>query len=395
MFGIFRFVLAIFVVIAHILQPPGLSIIGGYAVYGFFILSGYLMTLVMNRRYGFTPGGIEKFLLNRFLRIYPTYWLSLIFSIVLLAIYIPSELQKYHSLPVLLSSIFVFGLAKGGFFSLSDMLLAPPAWTLEIELTFYIFIALGLGKKKLAVPWLLFTLFGIFLVKIYNAIASQFTHQNYGFSYGSLPYASLAFVAGSFIFHYQEKIVNFLAKIEQRLQLNKAIIITAFGVIFLANLLLGERLPKGCSFPINAIVMALMIAVLATIDPNPSTNRSAIDRTFGRVRKPLYLMQSQFDLIVSQRLPGAQIKQAQIDAKSPHNSMSVDKILGGISYPIYLMHPQFAFLISKWWPELSTKGWELFCGSLPLIILGSLFVHLAIERPIENLRNSVKKSTVR
>jgi peptidoglycan/LPS O-acetylase OafA/YrhL len=52
------------------LHPGGILAIGGYAVFGFYILSGYLMTLIMQKNYGYSRGGVARYAVNRFLRIY-------------------------------------------------------------------------------------------------------------------------------------------------------------------------------------------------------------------------------------------------------------------------------------------------------------------------------------
>lgn len=354
MFGIFRFILAIFVVVAHIAKPAyGLSIIGSFAVYGFFILSGYLMTLVTNKRYGFTADGIKKFLLNRFLRIYPTYWLSILISIVLLIIYGQSDLQQFNdkikypdSWYDILSNIFIFGLARTGFFELPDTILSPPAWALEIELTFYIAIGLGLGKRKFAVPWLIFTCGSIVLARVGCAILSKINHQAYGFSYGSLLYASLAFVAGSLFFHYQEKIIYYVDLLKRRLYLKTSLALIFINGLFFTNAILASTVTRSFAFVLNTILMILALMFLGEI----KSGKDNILTTF-------------------------------------------DKILGGISYPIYLLHYQIAFLVSKYLPNVQEKGWPLFCWSLPFIILGSLLIHLTFEKQIENLRSSVRTST--
>lgn len=354
MFGIFRFILSILVVIAHIGKPHnGLGIVGSFAVYGFFILSGYLMTLVMNKRYEFTAGGIKKFLLNRFLRIYPTYWLSVLISIILLVTYGQPELQQFNekiqypdSWYDILSNILIFGLARTGFFELSDTILSPPAWALEIELTFYIAIGLGLGKRKFALPWLYTTFASIFVARIGCIIFSKITHQPYGFSYGSLLYASLAFVSGSLIFHYQERIICQIDLLKSRFHLTTSTALSIISIIFLANVVLSNTVTKTIAFPLNTILMILTLMFLLRVESIKNKNLS-----------------------------------------------NFDKIIGGISYPIYLLHYQIAFLVSKYLPNVHNKGWPLFFYSLPFIILVSLLIHLTFEKPIENLRSLVRKST--
>ncbi|MFT5239279.1 MAG: peptidoglycan/LPS O-acetylase OafA/YrhL [Candidatus Promineifilaceae bacterium] len=77
MFGTYRALLAFMVVALHL---GGVPIIGPYAVFGFYILSGYLMTTIMHTRYGYSPVGFLQYAVNRALRIYPAYWVSLIDS---------------------------------------------------------------------------------------------------------------------------------------------------------------------------------------------------------------------------------------------------------------------------------------------------------------------------
>jgi peptidoglycan/LPS O-acetylase OafA/YrhL len=83
----------------------------------------------------------------------------------------------------------------------------------------------------------------------------------------------------------------------------------------------------------------------------------------------------------------------RVESIKNKNLSNFDKIIGGISYPIYLLHYQIAFLVSKYLPSVHNKGWPLFFYSLPFIILVSLLIHLTFEKPIENLRSLVRKST--
>jgi peptidoglycan/LPS O-acetylase OafA/YrhL len=68
LFGIFRFTLALNVMIFHVMA---IKVIGPYAVYSFFILSGFLMTTIMKNTYGYTVSGFKSYAYNRLLRIFP------------------------------------------------------------------------------------------------------------------------------------------------------------------------------------------------------------------------------------------------------------------------------------------------------------------------------------
>lgn len=346
MFGFFRFVLAILVVAAHIWQPAnGLSIIGGYAVYGFFILSGYLMTLVTNQNYGFTNIGVKRFLTNRFLRIYPTYWISIIFTLLLLLIFGEFQLSQFNphlAFPSTFydyfANVFIFGLAKTGFFSLHSIILSPPAWALEIELTFYILIGLFLGKKKYLKPWLLSTFLLIIGLKIVFYIMSLYTKQAYGFSYGSLIYASLAFCLGAFIFHYKDKLLH----LKNRLPLPDLALILLLVTFWISSLLWVAPISSTAGFVMNTIVMFLLIICFA----------------------------------------GFQNKKIK----------RLDKKLGDLSYPMYLLHYQIAFLVSRLTLQQYGKGFELFIASFPVLLGVSWLIIIFFESPIAAIRDKVRKS---
>ena len=93
MFGAYRTLLALFVVFFHIGHLPYL---GSYAVFGFYVLSGYLMTLVMHTNYGYTLVGMTKYAVNRVLRIYPIYWLACLLSIFAIYLLGSGYAFKFH-----------------------------------------------------------------------------------------------------------------------------------------------------------------------------------------------------------------------------------------------------------------------------------------------------------
>ncbi|MGO9620575.1 MAG: methyltransferase domain-containing protein [Desulfobaccales bacterium] len=81
--GFFRLFLAMSVVLGHA-PLPGLSLFpdAQCAVILFFIISGFYMSLVINKKYSLEPNWRHRFYLNRFLRIYPVYYVVLLLSIL-------------------------------------------------------------------------------------------------------------------------------------------------------------------------------------------------------------------------------------------------------------------------------------------------------------------------
>jgi peptidoglycan/LPS O-acetylase OafA/YrhL len=79
--------------IEHLFYP---DILGRYAVFGFYILSGYLMTLIMHETYGFHKEGRIKFIMNRFLRLYPMYWVAALFTLVLIYFVGAGVVKEFH-----------------------------------------------------------------------------------------------------------------------------------------------------------------------------------------------------------------------------------------------------------------------------------------------------------
>jgi peptidoglycan/LPS O-acetylase OafA/YrhL len=84
--GIIRLLLALSVVISHSTAIFGFKLVGGpVAVQSFFMISGFYMALVINEKY-FTPAlsfktSYKLFITNRFLKLYPVYWVVLILTI--------------------------------------------------------------------------------------------------------------------------------------------------------------------------------------------------------------------------------------------------------------------------------------------------------------------------
>ena len=77
--GLFRTLLAVSVLVVHSGPILGVTLLNGdMAITLFFIVSGFLMSLILTEKYS----DIRLFYYNRLLRIFPPFWFSVLFTII-------------------------------------------------------------------------------------------------------------------------------------------------------------------------------------------------------------------------------------------------------------------------------------------------------------------------
>jgi len=147
MFGTFRYLLASMVVLTH-LWPAQTMWWGVYAVFCFYLVSGYLMTLVLDRTYPYTRDGMTRYAANRALRIYAPYVVVCLVALVLVY-YLPEAAKSANyklrwpiSARQWISAFLIFGQLG------SHHALVPPAWSLNIELVYYGLMAVVLSRHR-------------------------------------------------------------------------------------------------------------------------------------------------------------------------------------------------------------------------------------------------------
>ena len=186
MFGILRTLLAIVVLYSHL---GGLRGAGAFSVTIFFVLSGFLMTLVMHESYGFTRGGRKRFVINRLLRLYPTYFLFMFFSLGLVLLAGHEFAIKYHGAMMIPDSVLAWFSNTSMIFVAHpvtnfEVRLLPATWALTVELFFYALICLGISKTfARTMTWLVISV-------VFTLVAFTLKWQTYGtFAGASLPFA--------------------------------------------------------------------------------------------------------------------------------------------------------------------------------------------------------------
>jgi peptidoglycan/LPS O-acetylase OafA/YrhL len=129
-----RLALAVSVAAYH-LWKPAVPQAGPLAVFGFYFISGFLISNLLTGLYRDRTGA---FLANRFLRIYPTYWACAAVALCVV-LSIPEEASRANShmfLPETAHQVFA-NLAVFGLLREKGAVLAPPAWSLNLELIWY------------------------------------------------------------------------------------------------------------------------------------------------------------------------------------------------------------------------------------------------------------------
>jgi peptidoglycan/LPS O-acetylase OafA/YrhL len=190
--GLLRTFLALSVLFVHAGAPFGLrGLPGDMALQTFFLISGFYMTLVLSDRYA-GPGGLLNFARNRALRLFPIYWVVAVITLVYVAsssfdcaglalqdhCFIDYNMvERYARLDpgprafLAISNLVLLGQDATLFLALNAdqaslsfatdfresivpvhaFLLVPPAWSLSVELMFYLVAPLLVRQKVVIV----------------------------------------------------------------------------------------------------------------------------------------------------------------------------------------------------------------------------------------------------
>lgn len=201
MFGLYRYILAMMVVFAHAIPilPSSPNAAGAYAVFSFYILSGYLMTLVLNERYGFNWQGLQKYFINRALRIYPPYLIVLILTILSLLWLKSFTIHPHIKIPTTLLE-WAINLTMFNMRITDNIRVVPSAWSLFIEITYYIGMGI-LSKRRIAYLW--------FSGSVIFTVILIYSETDWGYRYFSIPGPSIAFSTGAIVYHLKARLKPF------------------------------------------------------------------------------------------------------------------------------------------------------------------------------------------
>jgi peptidoglycan/LPS O-acetylase OafA/YrhL len=332
----FRFFLAIQVAVYHLWREIAPDA-GRVAVAGFFLISGYLISFILNDVY---KDRIGDFFKNRVLRIYPLYLFSL--SLGLIAIYFYPEqaqlINKSHHIPESFkewfSNITIFGLYG------DKVRIIAPAWSLNTEIIFYLaFPIIAILSKKQQL--------NLFKFSILLSVLAIINFVPFGF-YGHYLGSASIFIGGFLLFSI---------KLPKKLISKKILILSIIAYLLLSLLipLVIDEYLGGRHRVLNRINILLAMLPCA-----------------------LFIkLTSHFDL----------------ENKALQN---ISSFLGNLSYPIFLLHQISAIFYvvlmgSENWSRISGEG---FWFTMLLTIVLSITGVYCIEAPIKSIRANIRKKSL-
>ncbi|MCK9259290.1 MAG: acyltransferase [Azoarcus sp.] len=330
MFGFFRTLLALAVVLEH-LGPA--HYIGPYAVFGFYVLSGYLMTLIVHETYGYTARGVLRYAINRWLRIFPIYYLAALISLVLVTLLGEPLTRSFHENIGLPSTMNEVARNVGLLLSIhTDTRLVPPAWALSVECAYYLMIGLGISKHFVTTMiWLL----GSVLYTAYLVSGDA----SFSYRYYTIAAASLPFAMGAAIYHLKSRMLLPM----RLLGGNRAllVLVSAVAANYLFAITGNTKAAVTLHFYANMAIMALLIIQLS-------------GRASGKLRQ-------------------------------------LDSIVGDLSYPIYLIHFQAGLIVITLVPSLARGSIEFLLLALPVVLALAWSLSRLVEAPIDSLRSAIRR----
>jgi peptidoglycan/LPS O-acetylase OafA/YrhL len=335
MIDVYRFILALCVLQAHLLAGGPLWL-AAQAVFSFYVLSGFLMTLILNEDYGFAWSGFARFAANRALRLLPVYYIVIGLTALYIVFVGPLDLLNGIALPPNASGWFenlsVLGL--GGFAHKAAYRLSPTAWSLAVEGFCYGLLAIYFAKSKQRL--LLMLAIGVAIAAV--QIAGAWGQPDYGFQ-GHYPVIQAGFIpfalGGLACFFRRSPLFTYSH--------------TKFAM--LGGLLLANFL-GGYWSEFHRYVSGLYIVIVL--------NAVLVPMLFGR--------------------------------PSVHGWQ---KALGGIAYPFFLSHWAIGTLILIYIPAI-TQGGVVHCAVATLAtMLFSLLMYYGVDRQVQRVRTHIKDGSYR
>jgi peptidoglycan/LPS O-acetylase OafA/YrhL len=260
--GTIRFLLAVSILITHSAPLLGVSMLNGdMAVICFFIISGFLMTMILETKY---LDRTKIYFINRLLRIFPPYIAALLFAVVIFYTFPNGHHDPYKALNNLLrtenyelflaaivSNLTLVGAEFSRYINVKDsgeilfpnflyrgqgsgahnFLFVPQAWTLPLELMFYFLAPLVVRLRTRSIAGLTFAVGLAYYLTLQIARSKNIALETSAF----FPFQLIYFLFGSLAYRAMGSLDKALkADIACAQYIPPLSFVVAFALIFLA-----------------------------------------------------------------------------------------------------------------------------------------------------------------
>ena len=353
--GLIRVLLALSVVFAHSPWNNGSVLVGGRnAVQLFYMISGFLITHVLSTNKNYRDP--IRFYVNRGLRIYPTYYVVALLSLIPALRPHTQFSDFYHQAGVAAGSMVamsnalifgqdwaMFGSVHEGVLSfavdfkqssppLFTGLLVPQAWTLGLELTFYLIAPFLLRSNVAIITALALSL----LVRAYLMFVGIGTADPW--SYRFFPAELSLFLVGA--------------------------LANRFGLPVWKGVV--ERIGHRIVLSASVAIVSLLILIYAAVPLSEALKTLGLMAIFALLLPLTFMYQS---------------------------GSKLDKRLGDLSYPIYIGHILMIMLVGAAWRGLHLHQdiAAITMANITAAIGFAFVLNKSLERPIERLRTNVRR----
>lgn len=271
--GLTRFILAFCVILYHLSQN---IFLGYFAVGCFFILSGYWISLMYEHKYSKKEASLKVFYVSRLWRLLPVFYTFVILGLVVDGLSHSVFFTNYAALDnagkssIIFSNIAILG------YAFNKVRLIGPAWSLDVELQFYIIFPLLAYLVRNNKKHLIFVTAAFFVFAVYVLLSHRAWLLN-----TSLAYLYL-FFTGVLIYHYK---LRPGPKIEKwSVALFISILVAQYSIPALA-----PYYRDGRSSYYGVLNFALIVTAIPTLINSVHRKTDANDKFLGEMSFMIYL----------------------------------------------------------------------------------------------------------
>jgi peptidoglycan/LPS O-acetylase OafA/YrhL len=337
-FGFFRFFLASWIVVAHLTEYWYL---GAQSVHIFFVLSGYVVTYILEEKYRHMPLGYLRYGINRALRIYPAYWMALTLTIVLLVHWpnlfavmdwhctLENPLADPYYFSAWISNVLIMGITSYVGVPTYPLIL-PPMWSINIELVYWCLIPVLLYYPRLRLPLLIS---GVLYLVVTGVLERTYPDNQiwWNMRYMGMLAGMLPFMLGHYLYY-----------IKKRHPFRSRWLGRGLVLAYLAYFLGQNWLPFNGYMEGFYAVMLMGAGVIYYLSCVPQ------ERFSPRMHR-------------------------------------LNAYLGNLAYPLMICHYAAGGIAGRYLVDEMVLGWPLFFASYPVAVLLAMLVHALTEKIIRGV----------